>query len=388
MNTTVHIDFLSTFMFLGVFMGLLLSFFFILKSRSNIEANLFQGLLLLSLALGLLEQLLNLTGYITRVLAISNYSEPLNFAYGPLLYLYVKRSLEPSGSKKDRLHFIPFILFLGYLVSFYVIQSDEYKYNSYLDSYHPDWTYLNVQSNISEDPLGIRSNINILTVTSVVLYIIFAIAKLLKKASQSGKSIFKTDDVILKSLRNMVFHFIIIAVIFLTVKISFKADLGDYFIGIYMSFVILLTSFRVMNDSTYFEHTSSFMDVSIGKYLKSSLNEDSKQKILDRIILELKTNHYFSNNLASLSELSKKIGESPHHVSQVINEKLNKSFFELLASYRIEEAKRIISDDRETKMTVEEISEMVGYNSKTAFNNAFKRLTGNTPSEFRRSLTS
>jgi YesN/AraC family two-component response regulator len=89
-----------------------------------------------------------------------------------------------------------------------------------------------------------------------------------------------------------------------------------------------------------------------------------------------------------LSELAKKIGESPHHVSQVINEKLNKSFFELIASYRVEEAKRILSGDRKNKFTVEEVSEMVGYNSKTAFNNAFKKITGKTPSEFRKSVNS
>jgi YesN/AraC family two-component response regulator len=86
-----------------------------------------------------------------------------------------------------------------------------------------------------------------------------------------------------------------------------------------------------------------------------------------------------------LSDLAKKIGESPHHVSQVINEKLNKNFFELLAAYRVEEAKKILSADRKNKLTIEEISEMVGYNSKTAFNNAFKKNTGKTPSEFRKS---
>ena len=103
---------------------------------------------------------------------------------------------------------------------------------------------------------------------------------------------------------------------------------------------------------------------------------------------ELEKGKYYTDNLASLSELSKKISESPHHVSQVMNEKLNKSFFELLATYRVEEAKRIISDDPGGRLTIEEISEMVGYNSKTAFNNAFKRYTGKTPSEFRRSVLS
>ena len=78
------------------------------------------------------------------------------------------------------------------------------------------------------------------------------------------------------------------------------------------------------------------------KYSKSSLNESDKQKILATIIKEFETRNYYSENLASLADLSKKIGESKHHVSQVINEKLGKNFFELLASYRIEKAKSIL----------------------------------------------
>lgn len=387
MNTTTHVDVLSVFMFLGVFQGLVLSFFFIVKSHSQVEANRYQGLLLLALSLGIFEQLLNLSGYITRILAISNFSEPLNFAYGPLLYLYVKRSLDPSGSKKEWLHFVVFFLFIGYL-SQYIIQSDEYKYNSYVNTYHPGWPLLNVHSKIPEDPFGIRERINLLTSISVISYIALAIRILLKKAKESGKSILETDDEILKSLRNMIYHFIIISIIFVGVKLTFKADLGDYFVGIYISFLIFLTSYRVINDSTYFNRTASFMDVSIGKYLKSSLSENRKLEVLDKIKLELETNSYFSNNLATLSDLAKKTGESPHHVSQVINEKLGKNFFELLAWYRIEEAKRIFIKDKGTRLTVEEVSEMVGYNSKTAFNNAFKKLTGKTPSEFRKSIYS
>jgi AraC-like DNA-binding protein len=385
MNTITNLNALSVFIFIGVCQGFILSFFFIIKSSSNIKANLYQGLLLLSLALLMLEQFLNLTGYIIKVLPITNYSEPLNFTLGPLLYLFVKRSTDQSGSKKDWIHFIVFFLYLGYMCLDF-IQSNDFKYNSYVNSYHPDWPLLKAQAIVPNDPLGIKNWVNLTTAVQLIIYISLAVRHLVKTLSQSGGSIFRTDDEILKPLRNMIFHFMIVIAIFIIVKICFKGDTGDYFIGFYVSIIFLITTFRVMNDSTYFDRSTSFMDISIGKYRKSSLTESGKLKILNDIILELKTRHYFSDNLASLSELAKKIGESPHHVSQVINEKLNKSFFELLASYRVEEAKRILSDNKNDNLTIEEISEMVGYNSKTAFNNAFKKLTGKTPSEFRKSI--
>jgi len=386
MNTTTHIDALSIFIFIGVFQGLVLSLFFLIKPSSNTVANRYQGLLLLSLSLCILEQFLNLTGYIVKVLPITNSTEALNLTIGPFLFLFIKRSIDQSDSKKEWLHFILPFLYLVYL-SFDLIQSNEFKYNSYINSYHPDWPLLDVQTTISNDPLDIKKYLNLLTAVQILFYISLAFGKLVKKAGQSVSSIFTTDDEILRSLRNMVIHVFLITLIFIIVKANFHADLGDYFIGLYVSVFTLLTTFRVMNDSTYFDLSTSFMDISLGKYRKSSLTEAGKLIILNNIILEFETRQYFADNLASLSELAKKIGDSPHHVSQVINEKLNKSFFELLASYRVEKAKIIIAEDKENKLTVEEISELVGYNSKTAFNNAFKKLSWKTPSEFRKSLS-
>jgi AraC-like DNA-binding protein len=303
---------------------------------------------------------------------------------GPLLYLYVRKSIEPLSSKKDWIHFIPAFLYLGYLF-FDLLQTNEVKYNSYVNSVHPNWPLLDAKVKFSNDPLGIKDWLNMITGFQLVIYASFAILLMNRKAVQSGGSVFRTSDELIRSLRNMVFHITIVILIFIIVKLSFQADVRDYYIGFYVSAFFMITSYRVMNDSTYFESSESFMDLSIGKYSKSSLSESGKQKILDSIIIELESKKYYSENLASLSELAKKIGESPHHVSQVINEKLNKNFFELLAAYRVEEAKKILSADRKNKLTIEEISEMVGYNSKTAFNNAFKKNTGKTPSEFRKS---
>jgi len=385
MNTTTHIDAISVFIFIGIVQGLILSFFFITKPSSNITANRYQGFLILALTLSILEQFLNQTGYITRFLVITNSTESLNLVIGPLLYLYVLRSLDTNSTKKDYLHFILAFLYLCYL-TFDLIQPNEIKYNSYIYSFHQDWPTLKIPMKISNDPLGIKKYLNPATGIQLVIYTYLATRLLVRKARQAGESIFNTTDEMVRSLRNMVLHLSIVILIFFIVKLTFKGDLGDYYLDSYVSLFLMITTYRVMNDSSYFDNSTSFMDISVNKYRKSSLTEPGKMKILNDIILELETKQYFSDNLASLSDLAKKIGESPHHVSQVINEKLNKSFFELLAMYRVEEAKRILLNDKKDKLTVEEISEMVGYNSKTAFNNVFKKLTGKTPSEFRKSV--
>jgi AraC-like DNA-binding protein len=290
----------------------------------------------------------------------------------------------PHGTKKELIHFVLPALYLGYMILDY-IQTKEFKYNSYINSYHPDWLLLNNTHEFINDPFNLKKHLNLVTAIQISLYTVLSIRLIIRKASQSGSTILNTNDEALKSLRNMVAHIFIIVMIFIIVKLSFRADLGDYFIGLYISFFALLTTIRVMNDSSYFDRTASFMDISVGKYRKSSLTESDKNRILASIEDEFGSKNYFEDNLASLSDLARKLGESPHHVSQVINEKLNCNFFELLARYRIEKAKKIFSEDFKNKLTIEEVSDMVGYNSRTAFNNAFRKITGKTPSEFRNS---
>ena len=383
MNATIHIDVFSVIIFLGVFLGLILSLFFIFRPSPNIKANRYQGLLLLSLSLIFFEVILNQTGFIVKVLPVTYSTAALNLFIGPFLYLYVKRSLEQSGSKKEWFNFILPLLYLVYL-GFDLIQSNEFKYNSYLINADVNLPLLEVHQKISNDPLKINKYLDLLMGCQIVLYILLSIRKLVKKASEAGTSIFRSTDEVLRSTRDVIFHMCVIILIFIIVKITLHGNAGNYFIGIYIAVFILLTTLRVMNASAYFDRSASFLDISIGKYRKSSLTEDAKKKILQNIIFEFETRQYFLENLASLSDLSKKIRESPHHVSQVLNEKLNKSFFELLATYRVQEAKKILNNDINNKLIIEEISEMVGYNSKTAFNNAFKKLTGKTPSEFRK----
>jgi AraC-like DNA-binding protein len=179
---------------------------------------------------------------------------------------------------------------------------------------------------------------------------------------------------------------VILFLLFLSTKLYFgmRSDIGGYIIASYISFMIYAISYQVLSKSDYFIKPESLFPFPSLKYQKSSLSEKDKEDILARIKKEMELNKYFTNNLASLSGLSKILNESPHHVSQVINEKLGKNFFDLLAYYRVEHAKKLISEDKYGKYTVEELAEMVGYNSKSSFNIAFKKYTSKTPSEYRR----
>ena len=90
-----------------------------------------------------------------------------------------------------------------------------------------------------------------------------------------------------------------------------------------------------------------------------------------------------SDKNITLSGLAKKMGISVHHLSQVINEKFGRNFYDFINSLRIDAAKRRLIDPRNEHLSIASIGFEVGFNSLSAFNGAFKKFTKLTPSQFR-----
>lgn len=82
--------------------------------------------------------------------------------------------------------------------------------------------------------------------------------------------------------------------------------------------------------------------------------------------------------------LASKLLISPRSLSWIINNQLNTNFYEFINEYRIKEAQQMLSAPEDHQESILEIAYEVGYNSKSAFNRAFKNFTGITPSEFRK----
>jgi YesN/AraC family two-component response regulator len=85
-----------------------------------------------------------------------------------------------------------------------------------------------------------------------------------------------------------------------------------------------------------------------------------------------------------LKTLAERLGVHYNYLSQIINEQFKQNFNDFINKYRIEEAKKILKTPSGSEKTILEIAYETGFYSKSVFNTAFKKFTGKTPSEFRK----
>jgi AraC-like DNA-binding protein len=92
----------------------------------------------------------------------------------------------------------------------------------------------------------------------------------------------------------------------------------------------------------------------------------------------------YLNQSLTIEEFSNEIDAPYREVSSLINKHFNTNFFEFINFHRIEEAKRMLGDPAYSQLSILEILHESGFNSKSAFQRFFKRLTGISPREYRR----
>ena len=107
---------------------------------------------------------------------------------------------------------------------------------------------------------------------------------------------------------------------------------------------------------------------------------------IEKLISYMETEKPYLNPSLSLRNLADQMEMNSRELSIIINQKLNQHFFDFVNGYRIKEAMDILVDPAKTDETVLEILYEVGFNSKSSFNTAFKKHTGKTPTEFRKSV--
>jgi AraC-like DNA-binding protein len=97
----------------------------------------------------------------------------------------------------------------------------------------------------------------------------------------------------------------------------------------------------------------------------------------------MQTEKPFLNPTLKINDLADSLSIPSKNLSQVINQEFGNNFFDFVNKYRVEEAKLKIINSNGNGRTILDILFDSGFNSKAAFNRAFKKHTGYTPSQFK-----
>ena len=114
----------------------------------------------------------------------------------------------------------------------------------------------------------------------------------------------------------------------------------------------------------------------------SDLTDLESQKIAELIYEVFDKEKPFLDPEFNLDDLSNRLSFNRRKVSQVINTRLKRNFFDLVNGYRIDTAKEIFTKNEDPNLTVLEVMFDVGFSSKSSFNTQFKKRAGLTPTEF------
>lgn len=123
----------------------------------------------------------------------------------------------------------------------------------------------------------------------------------------------------------------------------------------------------------------------IKPYANSSLTNEVAMLKMRQVAEAMKTHKYYLDPDLNLSKLSEQLAISSKELSQVINQQTGKNYAKYLASLRVAEAKRLLTDPDYDHWKISAIAYESGFNSISAFNSSFRREVGQTAKQFRES---
>ncbi|HEV8504807.1 MAG TPA: helix-turn-helix domain-containing protein [Chitinophagaceae bacterium] len=317
---------------------------------------------------------------------------PLPLFPGPFLYFYLLSFKETITLKKAWPHFIPALAFFVFT----------YFNLSRLAELYPDSKKIPVEGLKRYTTLGILLFRNVVQFTYY-----FLSRKALNSYQRSIQNLFsETSRIDLQWARYLVNGYIILISAFL-ILFPLVLRFPDYFTSLLLVNMAIATpyiygaSYKGIMQPTIWQVQPTIkkqkLEEEIHEIETKNLNNNgegpqtSKQRLPDdkiseiarKVIEMMEQEKLYQEPELTLQQLSDKLQFPYYLVSQAINEGMKKSFYDLINSYRIEEAKRLLLDPKNINYTVLSVGFEAGFNSKTTFNTVFKKFTGLTPTEYR-----
>jgi AraC-like DNA-binding protein len=378
--------------------NLVVLFVILFFRKENSLANKLLALIVINPGLNFINNIFILSDWIFQFPFVYFFFQGTAVFYAPLVLAYTNVL---TGRRFKFLSLLN-LLSLGLILLdlFYCLQFYQLPQNLQVD-------YLQGLTNGNyPEQMMIYSNLFVLV---MLAYLVVALLQIRKYAQVANDFFSDTERVKLKYLLHFVWLLAILNIMLTIAYATFQTPVVEYFfipviintIYVYIVFYAFSQSAilskvefcNLMEDVDQLERFKQYQEPlckesralhvelarSSGKFKLAELEmEENYRKIL-QLFEERKI---YLDPAINLTRLSHEINACSHNISMTINTRFNKNFFELINSYRIEEAKILLSSESSKRMTIEAIGIHAGFNTKSAFYRAFKKHTGQTPSEF------
>ena len=374
----VTLDLASLFVSYGCFLGFSLAVVFLLLRRGNRPANIFLGSLLVVFSLFLLHDTLWEFRLYEKNPHWVRFTSPFGFLTGPLIYFYVKACVEEGFRfpKNWYVHGIPFVVDLAYMLPFWLSGPEE------------KMAYIH-DTNTGNIPLELIISVSIkLLISGIYFWVSMQKVKqyvrhVKHKASNLDR---RFPRWLIAFSSSLLFVFLLLLLLVLThwdhhiealCSISFLA----FVFTVQVTAFVMPEIFYAFPEQIQREDSP---DNGSEKYSNSGLRDEEKETYLTRILDHMKAKRPYLDQELTLAQLAQQLDMPSHHLSQVINERRGQNFMDFVNAYRVEEAKNLFQDPDFDHFTVLAIAYEVGFNSKSAFYNAFRKFVGQTPTDYRK----
>ncbi len=364
---------ISYLSFLIAFQLFFVGVFLITHKKGNRRNNILFAILFILIAWNMGDLTLQMNGVLLKWGFLHQIDDGFFFLYGPIIYIYVQGVIfkDFNWSPIIVLHLIPYVL-LTLILLYYSNQIPVFS-EEFIHSDLP-WQFYAIG-----------------TIMYVHFFVYLGLSyKALRKYRLVIRNTYsQIDKINLDWLSFALNTFALISLLSLINNfISLANNMTVYIITLIL-LLIFIFYFIIKVILKALQQPEIFAGISkneTAKYRGSSLTQDQVEVYRNRLLDLFHSKKPFLNPRVSITDLSDELSISTKHLSQVINQSFNKSFFDFINSYRIREAQQILRESSDIKLTVLEVMYEVGFNSKSSFNTAFKKETGHTPTEFRKKL--
>jgi AraC-like DNA-binding protein len=299
----------------------------------------------------------------------------------PIFYLSISHFINPNRiwRKKDNFHFLFGILFSIFIIGILVFAED------------PNNLLKNDPEFIKTFTIFVYSFLMLFPL-QLLIYGFFTYKKL--KKHQKNIKLFSSnvENIDLKWLENIVLIINILLAIWVF-DMLFPVSSKDFsLINFFLLIGIFFIAYHFIKQKEIYPFSTS-QKKEIIEIIEEFESTDYKKKLVDEEQLQryktdlsnlMNTKKPFLDSEISLVKLSQEMDCTPHLLSYIINNGFDENFYQYINRFRIEEAKKLIVDPKKNHLSLLGVGFEVGFNSKSVFNTTFKKLTQQTPSEFKK----